>query len=327
MAPATKICFLGSDPIVIPLLEFLADSPEVDLRAVFTQPDRRSGRGKKRVPNVIGQWVRDRALELRQPEKPLPETAEWIQREGIELAFVMAYGQLLSKSILEAPRRGMWNFHGSLLPELRGASPLETALAEGKSETGVTLMGMVKKMDAGPIADQIRIPIHSRDLASDLRQRAGLACPALLQRNLEALCNGTCTTTPQDPGAVTYCRRLCKEDGFLDFSQPAEVLERRHRACQPWPGSFFDYEGQRLKVGRLKVEAEDLLKTLPPGRLFQNGARLLIGTVTRPLDILELQRPGGKWLETPDFLRGFSLKSGTQLQFPASKPWVAEKPF
>lgn len=326
LKPVAQICFFGSDPIALPLLDYLEQEPRVNLRAVFTQPDRRAGRGKKWLANAIKQWAVSRQIEVQQPEKPLPETADWLQAEGIDLALVMAYGQLLTPALLEAPREGMWNMHGSLLPELRGASPLETALAEGKAKTGMTLMRMVKKMDAGPVADQTTIPIHEHDLASDLRERAGLATPALLQRNLQALLEGQCSTHPQENTKVTYCRRLSKADGFLDLSQPADLLERRHRACQPWPGTFFEYEDQRLKVGSLKI-SPGKAPVLNAGVLHQDDERLYLGTGTLPLEILTLQRPGGKMVETAAFLRGFSLQSGTHLRYPPSQPWVAKQPF
>jgi methionyl-tRNA formyltransferase len=220
----------------------------------------------------------------------------------------------------------MWNFHGSILPEFRGASPLDTALAEGKQETGITLMGVILQMDAGPIADIERFPILGSDHAPDIRKKGAAVCPMLLERNLDAMVTGTLAAGAQDADAVSYCRKLEKEDGFLDFNLPADVLERRFRACDPWPGTSFQYRDQRYKVGALKVVDPSGEPGLP-GVLSVTGDCIQISTAEKALQILELQRPGGKMLQAADFLRGNPLESGTELSFPASKPWVCAKPF
>ena len=317
---------MGSDPIAIPLLDWLRDSPEVDLCAVFTQPDRRSGRGKHLQPNAIKRWALEKEIPVYQPNPPGPETVSWIREARAQAGLVMAYGHLLKEALLEAPEHGLWNFHGSLLPRLRGASPLETAIAEGHRETGVSLMRVIKKMDAGPVADSESIPILDTDRAPELRERAASACIPLIARNLERLASGTLKAEEQEETAATYCRKLTKEDGFFDFAQPAVILERRYRACHPWPGSAISYDGQILKVESVQARP-DACAEGPPGTLRIVEGCIRISTSSGALEIGGVQRPGGKMLKAEDFLRGFSLESGTRLAFSPSNPWEQASPF
>lgn len=321
------ITFWGSDPIALPLLQWLADeaADAVRLAGVVTQPDRRSGRGQRLQANAIKQWALERNLEVRQPERPGPAEAEWVRERGDAVALVMAYGHLLPNAVLEAPVHGMWNFHGSRLPALRGASPLETALALGNTETAMTLMRIVRRLDAGPVADSVLLPVGPQETAPGLRKRAGYACVPLLQRNWEGLCDGTLETVPQDETVATYCRKLSRADGILDFRLAATELERRHRACMPWPGTAF-YVGQTLlKAGALQVAPAGTAG--PPGEITALPDRLRIATGEGALDFFQLQRPGGKMVPVDAFLRGFPMESGTQARLMESQPWVSKRPF
>ncbi len=321
-----KVFFMGSDPIALPLLDWLQGVPAVDLCAIFTQPDRRRGRGKHLQANAIKSWALEHGVSVHQPDPPGRETIAWMEEEGPRFGLVMAYGHLLRESLLEAPANGLWNFHGSLLPRLRGASPLETAIAEGHAESGVCLMRVVKKMDAGPVADVEAFPIRETDRAVAIRERAAEACIPLLARNLDRLLGGGPEVKPQDEGAATYCRKLSKEDGFFDFGQPAAVLERRFRACFPWPGSGFTYADQTFKVGEARA-LPDHRSEDPPGFLRVEGGRIRISTSSGILEIGALQRPGGKMMKAEDFLRGFPLETGTDLPFSPSKAWEQGSPF
>ena len=183
-------------------------------------------------------------------------------------------------------------------------------------------MRMVRKMDAGPVVDQESIPITKEDTGASLREKLAKACVPLIDRNLTELLCGEAKEREQDPNGVTYCRKLGKEDSYFDFSLTAEQLECRSRAFQTWPGSVFFYDGIPLRVGECKVSTE---KHYKPGELVVKDSKLLLGTGERALQILQLQKPGGKMLAVSDFLRGFPIKQPCQIAFASSSILVSEK--
>ena len=259
--------------------------------------------------NPVKGWAIENRIKILDPEKPLEPEVTWLRQEGVVLAMVMAYGHILSSALLDAPVAGTFNLHGSVLPAYRGASPVETALAQGEKETGVTLMRVVSRMDAGPIVDTEITPIAPDDDGPRLREKLSVACVPLLRRNLPALLAGEATETPQDEKAATYCRKLRKADGVLDFYAPATVLARRVSAFRGWPGSWFEVQGVRVKVGSVKV-VESCGKTVPGQVILPSPREVAIGTSEGALSLLELQRPGGRMMPTAEFLSGFPLAEG-----------------
>ena len=169
----------------------------------------------------------------------------------------------LETGSVEAASLGCFNLHASLLPAYRGASPIETALASGESETGVTLMRVVPRMDAGPIIDVETVPVSEEDTGVTLRGKIAFACVPLMERNLDALFEGRCLEKPQDETKATYCRKLTKNDGLMDFRVPARLLAHRIQAFRSWPGVSFPFGGLRIRVGKSSVE--DL--SLEPGQV------------------------------------------------------------
>ena len=322
MTDLPNVVFFGSDAICLPFLKYIRGrgATHCALRAVVSQPDRRQGRGKKLQPNPVAAWAREEGLELLQPERPDSELAEWLIAERTAVAFVMAYGHFLPKSLREAPVYGMLNFHGSLLPQYRGASPAETALAMGESETGVALMQVVKEMDAGGVADIETVAIDAADTGPSLRGKLGEAVVPLIERNLAAILSGALEFEPQEVSRATFCRKISKEDAALDFKQSAAAIDARLRAFTPWPGGYFDHRGLRIKVGRAEAMPESETRAL-----FQQSGADVAGTVLACRDavvvatqegairLLELQRPGGKMLPAIDFLRGYELQVGEVL--------------
>ena len=318
-----KVIFFGSDAICLPALRYLNSlkTNNAALRAVVSQPDRPSGRGQQLQPNPVAAWARAEGIELLQPEKPDANLVKWIEAEGIKLSLVMAYGHFLPQQIREATPSGMVNFHGSILPALRGASPVETALATGQSETGVSLMEVVREMDAGGVADLERVAIESTDTSVSLRAKIGEAVVPLLERNLTALMSGTLTFKPQDLEGVTYCRKINRSDGALDFSMSAALLESRLRAFTPWPGGYFDYLGVRIKVG--SARAFEGASGMAPGTVVSaDETGVQVATTEGILALLELQRPGGKMLSTDAFLRGMPIEVGSILNGAPAEPLV-----
>ncbi len=323
----TRIVFMGSDPIALPLLCYLRDqaAEQVELVGIFTQPDRPSGRGMKVIPNAIKQWAQAENLVARQPLKCGPEDEQWLQDCKVDLILVMAFGQLLRKSLIAIPPRGVVNFHASILPQLRGASPIHTAIAIGEKETGVSLMQIVPKLDAGPVCDVERVAIPETAQAPEIIETLSAACVPLLARNLERLCRGEADFFPQDEAAATYCRRITREDAHLDFHRPAQELHDHIRAFQPWPGALLKVDGQSLKIG--KTTHSSTPHTLAPGTLRVEFNRVFVACGSGEIELLSLQRPGGKMLPVADFLKGFPLTSGSLASSEAMYPLVKEKPF
>lgn len=314
-----RVVFMGSDAIALPLLNWLATQRSAAcVVAVFTQPDRPVGRGQKVQPNAIKVWALERSIPVLQPEKLTPEVREQLAGFAPDVALVMAYGHILRDEFIAVPRLGTLNFHTSLLPKYRGASPIQSAVAAGETETGVTLMRIVRRLDAGPVADVERVPVGRLDTAVDVEARLAVACVPLLARALPELVAGTLSFREQDEIAATFCRKLAKEDGALDFSAPAKVLAARINGLFPWPACTAEILGQLVKFGLADTPEPALSAKSPAGTVLgSDGEGLLLATDAGVLRVRRLQRPGGKMLAASDFLRGFPVPSGLVLP---SKP-------
>ena len=298
-----------------------------DLHAVYTQPDRRTGRGMQRQANAIKEWALGHGLEVRQPRKCGPEENDYLEAAGIEMVLVMAFGQILPRSFLAVPPRGVLNLHPSVLPRLRGPSPIHTAVAVGLTETGVSLMKIIPKLDAGPVADLERVSIPPGETAPALHARLAEACPPLIERNLQMLAREPLVFQEQDDTKVSYCRIIEKSDGHLDFRGSAIDLVNRVRAFQPWPGTGFPHEGTEIRVLEATAEAE-AIGDGAPGTVRMDplkGMGITCGKgILRPT---RMQRPGGKPMSTEAFLRGFAIQEGTVLESRAMRPLEAKEPF
>jgi methionyl-tRNA formyltransferase len=323
-----KVVFMGSDPIALPLLRHLVGlgHPSIELCAIYTQPDRKSGRGMKLRPNEIKTWALENSIPVRQPHKCRAEEADWLKESGVELLLVMAYGQLLPSSILDVPPLGILNFHASILPRLRGASPIHTSVALGLPETGVSLMRITPKMDAGPVADVERVAILPTDTSGDVHAKLAEACVPLIDRCLDAIVAGTLVFHEQDLSKVTYCRIIEKSDADLDFTQPATVLANRVRAFTPWPGSRFPYHGKEIHILEAGV-SPDAHQEKPGTLILSPDGTLRIACGSGSLIVKRLQRPGGKPLATEAFLRGFQIEAGEVLQSREMRPLESPSPF
>lgn len=314
-----KIAFFGSDAIALPCLDAIVqNSQKWKICGVLTQPDRKSGRGRKLQSNPIKQWALDHGIPVQDPQKPGDAEVDWLKNIGADLILVMAYGHILKDSLLKATPLGCFNLHASMLPKYRGASPIETSLAMGESETGVTLMRVIPRMDAGPIIDMETVPISSSETGSSLREKLAHTCVPLILRNLAHLLAQKFSENVQDEKQVTYCRKLTKKDGQIDFSLSAEEIENRSRAFAGWPGCYFLHEDHPLRVGELKVHPE--IKDLACGeRCSKHVNSLIIGTGSGAVEILALQKPGGKMLPIAEFLRGFPFPAQITFCSPAEK--------
>lgn len=302
---------MGSDPIALPLLDwFESEGGELGkIIAVYTRPDRPAGRGQKIEAGPVKRWAVDHQIVVRQPERLAADDCCWLAENHADVALVMAYGQILKDDFIDAPRMGTLNLHASILPRHRGASPIQTAIAGGDTETGVTLMRVVRRLDAGPVADVERVPVGPLDTALDLEKRLSVACVPLLARTLPRLGAGSLEFSAQDDRLATHCRRLVKEDGRLDFAASAAVLAARINGLFPWPGCVAKVNGVAVRFG--------LADALPgaagvPGLVTgADGVGLLVSTGAGILRVRRLQRPGGTMLPASEFLRGFAVAPGT----------------
>ena len=318
---------MGSDPIALPALNSIKDGDcgDIEIVAVYTQPDRPRGRGKKVLPNEIKTWALENNLEARQPERMRKTQRLEIEADQSDVILVMAYGHILSQKLIDTPRYGIWNLHTSLLPRYRGASPIQCAIANGDQETGVSLMQMVREMDAGPVLDVEKTHIECMDTALEVEHRLAQACRPLLRRNLPAILRGEASAIPQENECATYVRKLGKQDGVLDFKMPAKQIAHRINGLFPWPGTSFPFEGLSIKVGL--ADFDGLESGLPPGQVvtvdFQS---LVIACGEGRLHLKRLQRPGGKMLPAKEFLRGFEIPVGKQLESRPMTELVSRRP-
>jgi len=311
-----RVVFLGSDAIARPLLDWLAGEGAAlaQVVGVFTQPDRPVGRGQKVQPNAIKAWAEARGLPLFQPEKLTDAARAQLAALEADLGLVMAYGHILRDDFIGTPRRGMLNLHTSLLPGYRGASPIQSAIASGERTTGVTLMRIVRRLDAGPIVEAERVAIAPLDTATDVENKLAAACVPLVARALPRLAHDELAATAQDDAAATYCRKLEKSDGVLDFTAPALVLAARINGLFPWPSCSVEIGGQLVKLGQADVSEATAATAAAPGEVVGVDAHgLLVATGEGVLRLRRLQRPGGKMLAAAEFLRGFVVSVGSLL--------------
>ena len=285
-----KIVFMGTPDFARASLAALLVMPEHTVTGVYTQPDKASGRGMKPLPSPVKLLALEHRIPVFQPAKMRDGTALARLREWApDLVAVVAYGRMLPREMLDTPPLGCVNIHASLLPELRGAAPIQWAIARGLKETGVTAQRMAEACDAGDILFSDATPIRDRDDAPSLHDRLRDMGAALLQRTVRAISGGTATPISQDHEKATFAPILRKEDGILDLSRPANELDCLIRAMTPWPGAVWN----DLKVHRARPADEG------------NGPQFLRCGDGGILELLEVQAPGRKRMNAEEFFRGY----------------------
>jgi methionyl-tRNA formyltransferase len=307
-----NIVFFGSDPIALPLLEWLAgEGASVGrVTAVFTQPDRPVGRGQKITANGIKIWALARNLPVYQPEKLTEDVRLQLAAMSADVGLIMAYGHILKQAFIDTPRLGTLNLHTSLLPKYRGASPIQTAVANGERQTGVSLMRIVKQLDAGPVADAERVTIGAHDTALEIEAKLAAACVPLLARALPKLAAGELVFNEQAHAAATFCRKLAKDDGTINFDESAATIAARINGLFPWPACSVEIAGQPVKIGL----ADIIDSSGAPGEVLgADDQGLCVAAGAGGVRFLRMQRPGGKMLVAGEFLRGFPVAAGTRL--------------
>lgn len=300
MTDQLRIVFMGSPAFAIPALEALAKNYYV--AGVVTQPDRPSGRGGALSAPAIKTAALGLGIPVMQPEKlSMIESVAKITDWAPDLIVVTAIGQILRSSVLDLPAYGCLNIHGSLLPRWRGAAPIQAAILAGDRETGITIMKMDPGIDTGPILSHRSVPIVPDETSDSLFEKMAPLCAELLMETLPRYLNGDLIPRPQTEEGVTYAPMLKKDDGMLDFTRSAIELDRRVRAMNPWPGAFFAWQGNRLKVLRAHFHKEDT-----PGaghRFIQEGCPA-VGTSDGCLILDEIQPAGKKPMPGRAFLAG-----------------------
>lgn len=300
--PYTLI-FFSSSQIALPVFEVLAKDARFKILGLFSQPKRASGRGLEEKESAIKQKALKLGIPVFQPEKlaqDMPLLGRF-KKDRPDLLLSFAYGQWISEAWLTLPKIAALNVHPSLLPKYRGPSPLQAAIWNGDSETGISLMKMVKEMDAGPIAAQIKLPLTKHTttnlLAEEVASKTAEWLPDCLVNVAE---QGDAIFKAQDETQVSFCQKIEKKDGELNFKKSAEELHRQFRATISWPGVYTFFEGQRLKIVDMEIGSE----ALEPGRVKCEKHCILIGTADGSLQVKQLQLEGKKSLHADQFILG-----------------------
>ena len=307
-----KIIFAGTPDFAVPALQMLIDSNH-QMCAVYTQPDRPAGRGRKLTPSPVKTLALVNDIPVFQPETlKTEEDLKQVASFDADLMVVVAYGIILPQTVLDTPKQGCINIHGSLLPRWRGAAPIHRALIAGDKKTGVTIMQVVKRLDAGDMLHKEECVITGEDTSSDLHDKLADLGAIGLKKVLAQVDAGTLVAEKQDESQVTYAEKLEKSESLLDWTLSAVELDRKIRGLNSWPVAQTLYHGKVLRVWKAKV-AEDENK-LPPGTVIQQGKRMSVTTGEGVLDLLEIQLPGKKRMDILAFLNAHDvdgIKLGT----------------
>ncbi len=300
-----KILFAGTPEFAVPTLQMLLSSGH-DIVGVYTQPDRPAGRGRKDKASPVKLLAQAKGIPVSQPESLKSiEEQEKLRAFGADLLVVVAYGLILPKAVLEIPRLGCVNVHASLLPRWRGAAPIQRAIYAGDEETGVTIMFIESKLDAGPMLLKVFTPIQALETAAELHDRLAVLGAQAMSECLLGLEDGTLKAEIQDESQVTYAEKLDKREAAIDWNLPAAVLERRVRAFNPWPVTETVYRGEVLRIWR--AQAVDGKPEGSPGEVLPNPKSLDVVTGGGVLRLLEVQLPGGKRVKASDFLNAHAM--------------------
>ncbi|MFQ5508810.1 MAG: methionyl-tRNA formyltransferase [Leptospirillia bacterium] len=307
-----RVVFMGTPRMAVPALEALVESDHTVI-AVVTQPDRPKGRGGKVIATPVKAAAGARGIPVLQPEKV--RDADFIgklQALDPEVAVVIAFGQILPQALLDIPKFGCINIHASILPAYRGAAPINWAIANGDTETGLTTMQMDAGMDTGAVYLTHTTSIGPDEDAEELTERLSAMAGPIILETLEKVAEGM-TPTPQDDSRATMAPLMKKGDGRIDWSRPARDVHNRIRAFSPWPGSHTDYAGEPWKVTRARIGESPALEE-PPGRVLRvDGDSILVATGDGTIRILALQTPGKRAMPVRDFLNGHPVEPGIVL--------------
>jgi methionyl-tRNA formyltransferase len=298
-----RLVFIATGDIALPSLRHLIEHGPMPL-ALVTQPDKPVGRHQVMTPPAVKLLALAAGIPVLQPAR-IGDAAEALAALDPDVLLVMAYGQILRDNILTLPRLAIVNLHASLLPKFRGAACIQAAIAAGDAETGITSMHVVRELDAGDIIWSKAIPIAPDETGGSLHDRLADLAAEVMATTLEQLAAGTASRIPQMPALASYVPKLGRDDGRLDWTLPAAVLERRIRAYDPWPGTFtLATEGEKEKRLKIFPPARVVHMDLTPGDIAPDGERLIIGCGEDALEVPTVQPEGGRRMSAAEYMCG-----------------------
>lgn len=308
-----RVVFAGTPEVALPALDAVAASRH-ELVGVVTRPDAPSGRGRRLVASPVAQRADELGVPVLKPEHPRdPAFQAALAELRPDACPVVAYGALLPQSVLDLVPHGWINLHFSVLPAWRGAAPVQHSLWAGDEVTGATTFRIVKALDAGPVFGVMTERIRPGDTAGDLLTRLAEGGAGLLVQTLDGIEDGTLEAREQPEDGLSYAPKILVDDARIDWSHPAVAIDRQVRACDPAPGAWSTFEGERIKIGPVTPVDPDQGATLPPGVLEVTKNAVLVGTGTAPVRLGEVKAFGKKQMQAADWARGVRLASGVRL--------------
>ncbi|MGH9727200.1 MAG: methionyl-tRNA formyltransferase [Candidatus Acidiferrales bacterium] len=307
-----RIVFCGTPAFGLPSLKKLLAEPEFSVEAVITQPDRPRGRGQNPARSPIKEAALRAGLQIYQPEKiKSADAVEFLKRVAPEAVVIIAYGQIIPRDLLGIPRLGWINLHGSLLPQYRGAAPVQRAILNGDTRTGLTTMRIDAGLDTGPILGQLELEIAADETAPELMARMGDAGAPLVLDTVRKLGSGEIEPRPQDNVRATLAPPLKKEEGLIDWNRPAREIYNRMRALEPWPGTYTQFRGRLCHIWGRSMESPANSHAPEPGAIFETRGemRLACGDATW-LRVDYIQPEGRKRMSAREFANGARISSG-----------------
>jgi len=309
---AFRAVFFGTPQFAVPCLEALVEI--ADVAAVVCQPDKPAGRGLEVAPPPVKKRALELGLTVVQPTKlRTGEFARWLREQNADVALVVAYGRILPKDVLDAPRLGCVNVHASLLPKLRGAAPITWAIVRSEPETGVTLMQMDEGMDTGAMLQTFATPITEEETAGELSERLSALGALATRKGLPTYVSGGLTPKPQDHAKATAAPMLKKEDGRIDFAKPARAVHDHVRGMTPWPGASTASRGKLLKVHATRVTDLPAGNAAPGTVVFADKSRVIVACGERGVELTRVQLEGKKAVSAGDWFLGRGVAEGDRL--------------
>jgi methionyl-tRNA formyltransferase len=323
-----RLVFTGTPQTAVPSLDALLASRH-DVVAVLTRPDAPAGRGRHVEASPVARRAAAVGLEVLTPARVRdPLFLERLRQIAPDCCPVVAYGALIPQSALDVPAHGWVNLHFSVLPAWRGAAPVQHAIMHGDDVTGATTFRLVAELDAGPVYGVLTEPIRATDTAGDLLDRLAHAGARLLVATLDGIEDGTLKAVPQPAEGVSLAPKITPADARVDWKLPAHVVDRLIRACTPEPGAWTEYEGARLKLGPVSLDAPDAATGAPdlaPGEVLARRHGVFVGTGSRPVRLGEVQPEGKRRMSASDWARGLRTAGPKGLEGPES-PEGPERP-
>ena len=308
-----RLIFMGTPGFAVPTLRALIDHGH-EVVCVITQPDRPKGRGKKLAASPVKGLAKENGIEVLQPERASEEGfCELVELKEPDLIIVVAFGQILKKRLLDIPKWGVVNVHASLLPKYRGAAPIQRAILNNETKTGLTIMRMDEGLDMGPILFQEEVPIFENETAGHLHDRLAERAGKLMVWSLEHMARNPITEKPQDDAVATYAPKIEKSLRRINWNESAVRISALIRALDPRPGAYAVLEGQEVKFFSSRVVDSTGKDGVPGTAVGHRGGELVVQTGEGRVGIGEIQYPGKKRLPADDFLRGYELPEGTEL--------------